>query len=110
MRREWAQVAPLVRARYEERKAAAGLTQQALAKRLGVTHTHVSYMLSGQKSPSLEVFVRLCEALDLSPDALLDQNATAGRVALAFEHKMTVEVARLSPDVFVLRLPPGTLE
>ena len=42
-----------------------GLSQNQLAKQLGLTQTFVSEIERGRKNPSLEQFFRICEALDI---------------------------------------------
>ena len=48
--------------KHRERK---GLSQNKLAKQLGITQTFLSEIERGRKNPSLEQFSRLCEALDI---------------------------------------------
>lgn len=42
-----------------------GLSQNQLAKQLGITQTFLSEIERGRKNPSLEQFFILCEALDI---------------------------------------------
>jgi transcriptional regulator with XRE-family HTH domain len=56
-----------VRAKREE----LALTQDALARELGVTHQHVSRIEAGQVAPSLELVVRLSRRLGVTADYLL---------------------------------------
>lgn len=42
-----------------------GLSQYQLSKQLGITQTFLSEIERGRKSPSLEVFFQLCDALDI---------------------------------------------
>lgn len=57
-------VAELFGARLRELRHAAGLTQDALAERAGLPHTHVSAMERGIKLPNLLTLLRLAVALD----------------------------------------------
>lgn len=57
--------------RLRERREALGLTQQALARELGVTHQHVSRIESGQAMPSLELVVRIAARFGVTTDELL---------------------------------------
>ena len=50
-----------------------GLTQDELAKRCGWTEGTISHFECGRRSPSLENFVKLCNALKCSPEQLLMQ-------------------------------------
>lgn len=42
-----------------------GLSQNKLAKRLGVTQTLISEIERGRKNPSLEQFFRICKELQI---------------------------------------------
>ena len=42
-----------------------GLSQNKLAKRLGVTQTFISEIERGRKNPSLEQFFRICKELQI---------------------------------------------
>jgi transcriptional regulator with XRE-family HTH domain len=62
-----------VRARRESLK----LTQDELARELGVTHQHVSRIESDQAAPSLDLLVKLSHRLGVSADHLLTGQDTA---------------------------------
>ena len=51
----------------------ARLTQQELADRAGVHRVYVSMLERDEKSPTLEVFFRLCRALGARPHVLVRQ-------------------------------------
>ncbi|MES2643863.1 MAG: helix-turn-helix transcriptional regulator [Myxococcota bacterium] len=53
-------------------RAAAGLTQQRVADRMGVRPEAVSQIESGKLSPTLSTIVALAHALGVAPSALLD--------------------------------------
>lgn len=57
-------VAELFGERVRELRHAAGLTQEALADRAGLPHTHISAMERGIKLPNLLTLLRLAVALD----------------------------------------------
>ena len=42
-----------------------GLSQNQLAKQLGITQTFLSEIERGRKNPSLEQFFSICEALEI---------------------------------------------
>ena len=42
-----------------------GLSQNKMAKRLGVTQTFISEIERGRKNPSLEQFFRICKELQI---------------------------------------------
>lgn len=43
----------------------ADLSQYKLAQMVGITQSFMNEIESGKKSPSIEVFFRICEALDI---------------------------------------------
>ncbi|MBQ3556767.1 MAG: helix-turn-helix transcriptional regulator [Oscillospiraceae bacterium] len=49
----------------KKKREAIGLSQYKLAKLVGITQSFVNEIESGKKSPSIEVFFRICEALDI---------------------------------------------
>jgi len=48
-----------------QRREALGLSQHALAKKAGITQPFLWEIENGRKTPSLEVFFRLCELLEI---------------------------------------------
>jgi transcriptional regulator with XRE-family HTH domain len=76
-----------------ELREAAGLTQQALADRLGVHQSNIAFWERWDKPPRGEVLPRLAEALGISIDTLLGitphkpkQQAAKGRLQRVFEN------------------------
>ena len=53
------------RAIIRTRREALGLSQYKLARDVGITQSFMNEIESGRKSPSLEVFFRICQALDI---------------------------------------------
>ena len=51
-----------------------GMSNSALALEVGVNKTFISYLIRGFKQPSLDVLVRICDALDLKTDDLIKKN------------------------------------
>ena len=49
----------------------AGVTQEELAQKAGVTREYISYLEHNKYIPSIVVFVRLARALDQSPADLI---------------------------------------
>ena len=49
----------------------AGLTQAALAEKIGCTPQHISAMERGVKTPTLETFISIANALNVRTDLLL---------------------------------------
>lgn len=52
-----------------------GLSVIALAKQIGVSASHLREIENGNKLPSLQVFVKLVEVLDVMADELLSTNS-----------------------------------
>ena len=50
---------------FKQKREALGLSQHQLAKQLGITQTFLSEIERGRKSPALEQFFRICEALKI---------------------------------------------
>lgn len=47
------------------RRKKIGWSQYRLAKEIGITQSFMNEIESGKKSPSIEVFFRICEALEI---------------------------------------------
>ncbi|WP_329338533.1 helix-turn-helix domain-containing protein [Streptomyces sp. NBC_00663] len=59
-----------------------GMHGQQLAAVVGVSNASISYYLSGQRTPSAPVFLRICKALGAEPEDLyVDADAPASSVA-----------------------------
>ena len=48
-----------------------GFSQEQLAEILDITNTHISYLETDTKSPSLDMLIKIANALDVSADDLL---------------------------------------
>lgn len=48
-----------------EKREKLEMSQYKLAKLVGITQSFMNEIESGKKSPSIEVFFRICEALDI---------------------------------------------
>lgn len=57
--------------RIRDARVAKGLTQEQLAELAGVSPSYISVVERGIKSPQLDTFVPLCNALGVSADTLL---------------------------------------
>ena len=42
-----------------------GMSQNALAKKVGITQPFMNEIESGRKSPSIEVLIKICEVLEI---------------------------------------------
>src|ERR1700761_2900096 len=54
-------------------RRAKGLSQEAVAARMGVDRAHVSLIERGKQNPTLSTIQQLCIALDMKPAALFDE-------------------------------------
>lgn len=66
--------------RIRESRKKKGLTQEQLAEVLDVTPYYMGELERGNKSPSLDLFIKLVEVLDVSADYLLRDIVSVGNV------------------------------
>jgi transcriptional regulator with XRE-family HTH domain len=52
-------------------REAAGLTQEELAFKTGLSRNYISLLELDQKSPTLQVLLRVCEKLDVSASKMI---------------------------------------
>ncbi len=57
--------------RIKETRKKQGLTQEQLAEKVDITLEYISQIERGLKMPSMQVFIKLVEVLDVSSDYLL---------------------------------------
>ena len=57
-----------------------GFTQEALAEKVDITLYYLGEIERGNKTPSLDLFIRLVETLDVSADYLLRDKVSIGNV------------------------------
>lgn len=50
----------------KKRRIEKGLSQNKLAKLVGITQPFMNEIESGKKSPSVEVLIKICEELDIT--------------------------------------------
>lgn len=70
----------------------AGVSQNRLARELGVSRSALSSWVHGQYQPSLEMLVELCKAIGVSPDEVLGVGPTKTKVDTA---RLTARCDRL---------------
>lgn len=58
--------------RIAKRRRKMGIKQNKLAESIGVNPTHLSSIEAGRVTPSLEVLVKICDELEVTPDYLLE--------------------------------------
>ena len=66
--------------RIKETRKVRGLTQEQLAEQLDITVEYVSQIERGLKMPSMQVFLKLIEVLDVSADYILRDSVSTGRL------------------------------
>lgn len=73
-------------------RLARGMTQAALAEKVGLSTNYYSAVERGKKIPLLETMVQICNALDASLDDVLADQLHHG-------HGMTMQANRLSAEL-----------
>ncbi len=61
----------LIGSRIQKRRKAIGLSQMQLSEKIGISNTYLSYIETGKKIPAMDVWLALCDALNVSCDFLL---------------------------------------
>lgn len=67
---------PIVLRRYRNE---AGLSQQQLADRVGISKSYLSFLELGYRAPNLNLLVKLADALGISPGCLVDAMVAEAR-------------------------------
>lgn len=57
--------------RIARRRKSRKLKQTELAEKLGISNNHLSAIENGKENPSLEMLMKICETLEITPDYLL---------------------------------------
>lgn len=81
--------------RIREARRAKGFSRQSLAEKAGTGEVYLGEIERGLKMPSLNTFIRIMEALDISADYLLRDAVTSGREYVFDE--MTQKLSSLTP-------------
>lgn len=81
--------------RIREARQAKGYTRQALAEKAGTGEVYLGEIERGLKMPSLNTFIRIVEALDISADYLLRDKLTSGKEYIFDE--ITQKLQHLTP-------------
>ena len=81
--------------RIREARELAHLTQEDLAEIVGISPTHMSVIERGAKTPRLDTFVKIVNALKLSSDALLQD--VVAPVSDSIITELAVRIGGLSP-------------
>ena len=81
--------------RIREARKQQGLTQEQLAEKVDITLEYISQIERGLKTPSMQVFIKLVEVLDVSADYLLRDSVSTGK--LFGDNAIGRKIERLSP-------------
>ncbi len=81
--------------RIKESRKKKMLTQEQLAERLDISVEFIGQIERGLKLPSMQVFIKLIEALDVSADYLLRDYVSTGQ--LLGDNEIGRKIAKLQP-------------
>ena len=82
--------------RIREARKRLHLTQDNLAEKLDVSLTYISEIERGLKMPSMQLFIKLVEILDVSADYLLRDSISTGK--LFGENAIGRKIEKLKPQ------------
>ena len=57
--------------RIRDRRQKLRIKQNVLAQRLDISNNHLSAIENGKENPSIEILIKICHALEVTPDYLL---------------------------------------
>ena len=66
--------------RIAKRRTQMGLKQNVLAERIGISNNYLSSIERGKEKPSLEIIVKICIELQVTPDYLLMGNMYSNNI------------------------------
>lgn len=67
--------------RISERRKKLGIKQNILAEKLDISNNHMSGIENGKATPSVALFVKICDELNVTPDFLLLGSMHSNRVS-----------------------------
>lgn len=73
-----------------------GFTQHALAEKAAVCNVYLGEIERGLKMPSMNIFIKIIEALDVSADYILREELPAGRACI--RNEITQRLQSLTPQ------------
>ena len=91
-------------ARLQQRAKELGLTDVAIARRLGLTQTRYSNYTSGIREPDLRLFARICRELETTPNEVLGFGGTADASAATTRSRIEALVQGFERDRLELAL------
>jgi len=81
--------------RIREQRQLKGFSQDDLAKKIGVGSLHLGHIERGNKTPSMETFVKIVNVLNVPADILLRDAVDSGKLFILNE--VTHEMKNLAP-------------
>ena len=81
--------------RIRETRKKQGLTQEQLSEKIDITLEYMSQIERGLKTPSMQVFIKLVEILDVSADYLLRDSVSTRN--LYGDRQVGAKLERLTP-------------
>ncbi len=81
--------------RVQDTRKNRGLTQEQLAEKVNITVEYMSQIERGLKTPSMQVFIKLVEVLDVSADYLLRDTVSTRN--LYGDKQLGTKLERLTP-------------
>lgn len=66
--------------RIKSRRKELRIKQSELAEKLDISNNHISSIENGREKPSLDMFLKICEELNVTPDYLLLGNVHANNI------------------------------
>ena len=88
--------------RIAELRKSRGMTQASLAEKAEITNNFLSHIERSYSIPSLETLVRICDALGVTPDAVLLGTATEQSAYLADEFTGKFQACTPAQKRFIL--------
>lgn len=83
---------------------AAGLTQEKLAERLGLTTNHISLIEQGNSGISIETLINICTVLGITSDSILFERDDIPKLDSVVEKIKTLEPADCEKLLDVINL------
>ena len=75
------------------RRRELGITQSQLAEKTNISNTHLSNIERGKKAPSFELFIDICEELNINPDYFI-----SGKVYPNLDEELIEKIKRCSDE------------
>ena len=80
--------------RISDRRKKLGIKQNILAEKLDISNNHMSGIENGKATPSVALFVKICDELNVTPDFLLLGSMHSNRVSKDEEIEMIMQLVQ----------------